>query len=300
MNQYFSELDTERLNPATSDIDMRSTIDILRCINEEDKKVPYAVEQCLPEIAAVVDVICDRMKHGGRLLYFGAGTSGRLGVLDASECIPTFGVSNELVQAYIAGGDRALRTPVEGCEDSASGGASDVTAHHLTENDVVVGISASGSAMYVVGVLDKARQAGAYTVAIVNNKNSKLKEYADTAIELATGPEVISGSTRMKAGTSQKLVLNMLTTASMIRLGKVYNNLMVDLKASNHKLKERAVRIVCEVTGISEIKAEEILIAAGMDTKLAILMELSGKRKDECVQLLKVSDGFLRDAIDRA
>ncbi|MDO4296086.1 MAG: N-acetylmuramic acid 6-phosphate etherase [bacterium] len=300
MDAYFLNLQTEDTNQASKNIDERSTEEILRCINEEDQKVPQIVGERIPEITQAVDVIWERMQRGGRLFYFGAGTSGRLGVLDASECVPTYGVSPQLVQAYIAGGDAALRTPAEGCEDDEKLGESNVSEHDVSERDVVVGISASGSAKYVVGVLKKAEELGAYTIAVVNNKNSLLKEAAKLCIELETGAEVVSGSTRMKAGTSQKLVLNMLTTATMIRLGKVYDNLMVDLKASNRKLEERAQRIFCNITKQSEEMAKYYLKAADMDTKLAVMMCMSGRDRQEAQSLLDKNAGFLKKALREA
>lgn len=293
----YKNLETEKVNPRTTEIDSCSTQEMLYLINQEDSKVAEAVEKAIPEIAMAVDAAHKAIKQGGHLIYVGAGTSGRLGILDASECVPTYGVEPDLVQGYIAGGDRALRTPVEGCEDSKEQGEQLIVDNHITDKDVVVGISASGTASFVRAALQKAKEVGAVTVAITNNHSSPLKEVADICIEAVTGAEAVSGSTRMKAGTAQKLVLNMLSTGTMIKLGRVYKNWMVDLQATNIKLKARAKRIFCDITGRSSEEAERYLEASGMDTKLAIMMCLSGLDKETAQQRLAACDGFLREAL---
>ncbi len=249
MNEYLSNLITEKVNQNTKNIDECSTREILELINEEDCGVPYAVKEEIPNIIKAVDILYESLKNGGKMVYMGAGTSGRLGVLDASECPPTFGTDPELVQGYIAGGDVALRTAVEGCEDNEDLGRQQIIECNIKEGDVVIGITASGSAPYVIGGMKQGKESGAKTIAVVNNKDSKLKPICDICIAPVVGPEVIIGSTRMKAGTAQKLVLNMLTTSTMIKLGKVYGNMMVDLKATNNKLNERALRIIKTTTG---------------------------------------------------
>lgn len=299
MGDCYSGMETEKMNPLTQNIDLCSVQEIVSMINQEDAKVADAVKSALPQISEAVEMIYRALKGGGHLLYMGAGTSGRLGVLDASECVPTFGVSSDLVQGCIAGGDVALRFPIEGCEDDEELGKKQIEIYEIGEKDVVVGISASGSAAFVIGAMEKAREVGAHTIAVVNNPESKIKKHVDICIEAVTGPEVISGSTRMKAGTAQKMILNMLSTASMIKLGKVYGNLMVDLKASNKKLEDRAARIFCRATGESKETAEKYLKASGMSSKVAILMFLSDLNRKEAEDMLEQSDGFLRVALDR-
>ena len=297
MDNYLSQLETEQINERSRGIDLCTTEEILTIINEEDQKVAPAVGEQIPQIAAAVDEITARLRAGGRLFYFGAGTSGRLGVLDASECPPTYGVSPELVQGYIAGGDSALRRSSEGCEDDADEGREEITVHGITAQDVVVGITASGRAPYVIGTVDAAREVGAFTVGIVTNKDSILEQHVDICISAAVGNEVIVGSTRMKSGTAQKLILNMITTATMVKLGKVYSNMMVDLRASNEKLRDRAVRIFCAVTGADEAAAAQYLPLADYSTKLAIMMYLSGLPRADAEKKLADNDGFLRRAL---
>lgn len=294
---HYQDLQTEQLNPNTQGIDSCTTEEMLFMINREDASVAEAVRKAIPEIALAVDAAHKALKQGGHLFYFGAGTSGRLGVLDASECVPTYGVKPDLVQGYIAGGDKALRVPVEGCEDSADAGEQIIIDCNVGKNDIVVGISASGTATYVRAALLKAKERGAVTVAVVNNRCTPLGDVADICIEAVTGPEVISGSTRMKAGTAQKLILNMISTGTMIKLGRVYKNWMVDLQATNIKLEARAKRIFCDVTGKNEAEATEYLKASGMDTKLAIFMSLSGLDKEEAKKRLEASSGFLKEAL---
>lgn len=300
MTDYFAGLETEWSNERTRHIDECSTLEILHLINQEDATVADRVHAALPQIALAVDAICARMKKGGHLIYIGAGTSGRLGILDAAECIPTYGTDPELVQGHIAGGDMALRFPIEGCEDDENLGKQTVQDCAVTQKDVVVGISASGSARFVIGALQEARDRGACTVAIVNNCDSRAKEKADICIEVLTGPEVVSGSTRMKAGTAQKMVLNMLSTATMIKRGKVYGNLMVDVKATNQKLKARAKRIFTAATGMDDAEAEKYLQLAEMDTKLAIMMALSGYDKEHALEKLAEWEDFLGKALKEA
>lgn len=299
MDFQYKNLETEKINSETSMIDLCNTLEILQLINQEDAKVAEAVQGAIPQITKAVDVAYAVLKQGGHMIYLGAGTSGRLGVLDASECVPTYGVEPELVQGYIAGGDKALRTAIEGCEDDRNLGEELIDKCKVTEKDVVVGISASGSASFVVAALEKAKKAGAITVAIVNNQDSIVKNVADISIEVITGPEVISGSTRMKAGTAQKMVLNMLSTAVMIKLGKVYKNMMVDLKATNKKLEDRAKRIFMDVTGKDQEIAEKYLKASQMDTKLAIMMCLSKLEKQEAQEALESCEGSLRKALSK-
>ncbi|MCI9663618.1 MAG: N-acetylmuramic acid 6-phosphate etherase [Lachnospiraceae bacterium] len=297
MDEYLASLMTEKVNEETTQIDQCDTAGILQMINREDRRVSEAVEKVIPQIAQAVDMITEAMKKGGRLFYFGAGTSGRLGILDASECPPTYGVDPSLVQGYIAGGDQALRTAVEGSEDSEELGRSEIGDRGVTRGDVVVGITASGRTPYVLGVVRQAAKVGARTIGIATNPNNLLQEEVEVCITPVVGPEVITGSTRMKSGTAQKMVLNMLTTASMIRLGKVYGNRMVDLKASNVKLVERAKRIFSDVTGEPETVAQEYLAASGMETKLAVMMFYSGLDSREAAQVLEENRGSLRQAL---
>ncbi len=293
------KLSTEQRNPNTAEIDRVPTLDMVRLINEEDKKVALAVEQVLPEIAQAVDLIAAQIKRGGRLFYIGAGTSGRLGILDASECPPTYGVDFGLVVGLIAGGDGAIRKAVEGAEDRPELGASDLKAHNFNTQDVLVGLAASGRTPYVIGGLAYANSLGAHTIAIACTPNSEIGRLAEIAIEPLPGPEVVTGSTRMKAGTAQKLVLNMLSTGAMIKIGKVYGNLMVDVQASNQKLVERCKRIVCEATGIERCRAEELLTLTNYDVKLAILIQKTGLTIEAATQLLQQAEGYLQRAIDQ-
>ena len=293
-----AHLVSEARNPETTQIDTMSTAQILATMNSEDAKVAAAVQSVIPQIAQAVDSIVAAFRAGGRLVYMGAGTSGRLGVLDASECPPTCGVPEGMVIGLIAGGDRALRHPIEGAEDSPEEGRRDLEAICLSRNDVLVGIAVSGRTPYVIGGLEHATSVGACTVALSCNPASAIARLADIAISPVVGPEVVTGSTRLKSGTAQKLVLNMLTTASMIRMGKTYGNLMVDLSVSNEKLAARAIRILVDVADCSQAEAESYLAASGNDVKLAILMALTGMGKDSAAATLSQSDGFLRRAVD--
>lgn len=289
---------SEARNPDTMQIDLMSTPQILAAMNAEDQRVPDAVRQVLPQIAIAVDRIVEAFKAGGRLIYFGAGTSGRLGVLDASECPPTFGVSETMVIGMIAGGDRALRHPVEGAEDDQGEGRRDLEKIGLSARDVVVGIAVSGRTPYVIGGLGYARTIGATTIALSCNPDSTIARLADIAISPVVGAEALTGSTRLKSGTAQKLVLNMLTTASMIRIGKTYENLMVDLSVSNQKLAARATRILIEVANCSTEEAELYLKRSNNNVKLAILMALTGMEEPAAQAALRQADGFLRRAAD--
>lgn len=289
---------TEGRNENTLDIDRLSTLEIIEKINNEDKKVAYAVEEAKESIANAVDVITERIKRGGRLLYMGAGTSGRLGILDASECPPTYGVSFELVQGLMAGGNTAIFKAAEGAEDNAELGKQDLIDKNLTANDVVCGIAASGRTPYAIGGMKYAKSVGAAVLCVTMNPHSEMAAIADVPISVVVGPEAIMGSTRMKAGTAQKLILNMLTTATMIKLGKVYSNLMVDVKASNEKLVTRAKRIVMLATEVSEEEATKVLEETNFNVKLSILMIVSGLNKEKAEQLLKDSDGYIAKAIE--
>ncbi|MBW4463815.1 MAG: N-acetylmuramic acid 6-phosphate etherase [Pegethrix bostrychoides GSE-TBD4-15B] len=296
----FRQLATERRNSNTAQIDRVSTLEMLKLINQEDQQVALAVAQVLPQIAAAVDLIAAQLKLGGRLFYVGAGTSGRLGVLDASECPPTFGVEAGLVVGLIAGGDIALRHPVEGAEDSLEACVQDLQAYEFCSQDVLVGIAASGRTPYVLGGLSYASSLGAHRIAIACSPASPIGALAEIAIEPLPGAEVITGSTRLKAGTAQKLVLNMLSTGAMIKLGKVYGNLMVDVRASNQKLIERCKQILCEVTDLPRPEAEALLEATGYDVKLAILLQKTGLPLEEATQLLQQAEGYLQRAIEQS
>ena len=285
---------TEKSNPKTFEIDLMDSIDIVKLINDEDKTVAYSVEKELPKIALAVELISNKLQSGGSLLYFGAGTSGRLGVLDASECPPTFGVHSSIVRGYIAGGDGALRKAVEGAEDIFEDGENDLITAGVDSKDVVVGISASGGAPYICGVLSKAREFSVSTIALTSNSNAKIAQYTDIHIAPEVGPEVITGSTRLKAGTAHKMVLNMLTTASMIKIGKTYHNYMVDLMPTNSKLIDRATRIIVELTGSDYNIAKEILFKADKNVKIATVMIIKGVDKPEAIKILKACNGKLR------
>ena len=294
-----SGLPTEQRNPKSMDIDARSTMEILKIINDEDKTVPFAVEQELPYIAEAVEIIVSALKNGGRLLYFGAGTSGRLGVVDASECPPTFGTPFGMIDGYIAGGREAMFRAQEGAEDYEENGAKDVLSAKVTAKDVVCGIAASRRTPYVVGAVKKAKALGAKTLFITCNprKQFDIKE-VDVAMCPYVGPEVVMGSTRMKSGTAQKLVLNMLTTTAMIRMGKIYENMMIDLQMTNKKLVERSKRIVMTITGLPYDEAAEYLTLAGGHVKTALVIILAGVSADEAKTRLEKADGFVRKAID--
>jgi N-acetylmuramic acid 6-phosphate etherase len=291
-----NHLKTEQRNHATMELDKLSPIEIITIMNDEDAKVAAAVRLHLPEIAKAIEAIVARLRQGGRVIYIGAGTSGRLGVLDASECPPTFSTTDEFI-GIMAGGDTAIRNAVEGAEDNPDLGISDLVNIDASSKDVVVGIAASGRTPYVLGALNYARQRGAVTIALTCNPGSDLGKIADIAINLAVGPEVLTGSTRLKAGTAQKMVLNMLSTASMVRSGKTYGNLMVDVKPSNLKLIERTVKIVQEATGCDEETARETLGKCRQHPKTAIVMILAECDEATALNRLESARGFVREAI---
>lgn len=289
---------TEQTNPKTKDIDRRSALEIVTLINEEDKTVAEAVSLVLEAVARAVDLIVDRLKAGGRLFYVGTGTSGRLGVLDASECPPTFGVSPDLVRGVIAGGTLALHSAVEAAEDDPAQAARDIEAAGVSSRDAVVGISASGNTPYTLGAIERAKEIGAATVSITCNPESRMAASADVSIAPVVGPEVIAGSSRMKAGTAQKMILNMISTASMIRLGLVYSNLMSNLKATNEKLRRRACAILAEETGLDREAAKRLFDDAGHDLRIALLIAQSSLSRDEAEELLKRHNNSVRRAMD--
>lgn len=288
---------TEQRNPASENIDTLSTSGILQVINAEDRKVADAVAAAIPAISLAVDGIVDRLRNGGRLFYIGAGTSGRLGVLDASECPPTFSVPHGMVQGIIAGGEAALSRATEASEDDPASGERDLMARGFTANDSLVGIAASGRTPYVLGAIHAARKLGALTIGVACAPGSELAKAAEIAIELIVGPEVVTGSTRMKAGTATKLALNMITTASMIKLGYVYGNLMVNLKPSNEKLRDRARRIVRDAAGVPDDTAGALLMEAG-DVRTAILMGKKGISKDDAQRRLAEAGGSIGQALE--
>ena len=288
---------SETRNPQTMDLDALSTLDLVHRFNQQDTLVAEAVKATLPDVASAVDAAAEALKSGGRIIYMGAGTSGRLGVLDASECPPTFGVPHGLVVGLIAGGPGALLKAVEGAEDNAQLGEDDLIALNLVPQDLVVGLAASGRTPYVIGGLKYARKTGCTTVAISCNPDSPIAQEADIAISPVVGPEALTGSTRLKSGTAQKLVLNMISTGAMVKFGKVYQNLMVDMKATNIKLMDRACRMVVEATGIARAEAETLLRQTDFDVKPAILMALSGFNADAAREKLAAHQGFLRAAL---
>ncbi|HLK56835.1 MAG TPA: N-acetylmuramic acid 6-phosphate etherase [Chthonomonadaceae bacterium] len=295
--ENFARLETEGRNPRTQELDRLSTSELVATLHGENQAVLAAVEATLPQVAQVVDILAERMPRGGRLFYVGAGTSGRLGVLDASECPPTFGVAPDLVQGLIAGGEKALTRSIEGAEDSPEIGAQDLQARNVGANDVVVGIAASGRTPYVIGALNAARALGCVTVALVNVTDSALSHDADITLAAVTGPEPLTGSTRLKAGTAQKLILNLLTTAAMVRLGKVYGNLMVDVQATNAKLRDRAARIVMAAAEVERPEAEAALHQAEGSAKTAIVMLRLGVSSLEAAQRLEAAGGSVREAL---
>ena len=290
---------TEDYNEATINLDILSTIEMVKIMNEENKKVPLAVEKVIPEIAKAIDIIAKKFKTGGRLIYVGAGTSGRLGILDAAECPPTFGVPPDMVKAIIAGGEKAITTPVEYEEDDFTQGRIEIKNRGINEKDTVVGIMASGTTPFVIGALEEAHRLGSATILITNNYGSPIKYLVDVAIEIDTGPEVIAGSTRLKAGTSQKLVLNMLSTLSMVKIGKVYGNIMVDVKPTNQKLINRAVRIIQRITNTSEEIALARLKEYNMSVKETIVSITGNLSLEESKRILEECNGYLRIALER-
>ncbi|OPZ78382.1 MAG: N-acetylmuramic acid 6-phosphate etherase [Alphaproteobacteria bacterium ADurb.Bin438] len=288
---------TEENNLATVGIDAMSSIDIVKTINNEDKMVALAVESEALHIAEAIDLVSEAFLNGGNLIYFGAGTSGRLGVLDASECPPTFNSSAQMVRAYIAGGNTAMFKAVEGAEDSYDEGVEDVLKAKIRSKDVVVGISASGNPAYLIGVMEKASSIGAKVVGLTCNREAKIRSFCDVFIAVEVGAEVIAGSSRMKAGTAQKMVLNMISTGSMIKIGKVYQNLMVDVRCTNVKLVKRAMRIIMKIANTTEEQALKFLEFSGYDIKIALVMLMKNVNKDMAIAMLEEHNYVLRKVI---
>lgn len=299
-SKNLKKLETEQQNPHSVKIDQVSTKEMLEMMNAEDKKVSKLVQNEIPMIAKIVEASYESLKNGGRLFYIGAGTSGRLGILDASECPPTFGVSHELVQGLIAGGKEAIIKAKEGIEDLPEEGKKDLVEKNLNEKDMVIGIAASGRTPYVIGGLDYAKSIGAKTGSISCVSDSKLSEAADLAVEVVTGAEVITGSTRLKAGTAQKMVLNMISTGTMIKLGKVYQNYMVDLNPTNQKLVSRAKGMIQDITGVDDQKASELYDLANGHVKTAIVMELGQVNAQKAEELLTLTEGHVATAIKKS
>lgn len=297
MSVEINQLTTEKRNPNTMHLDQMSVGQVLELMNKEDQQVPEAIAEALGQIEAAVETIIQSLKAGGRLIYFGAGTSGRLGVLDAAECVPTFGVSPDLVVGLIAGGDKAMVEAVEGAEDSLTLAEEDFKKLNLNANDTVVGIAASGRTPYVIGGLQYAQSIGAKTVSIACNQQAKISGFAQIPIEVDCGPEVLTGSTRLKAGTAQKLILNMLSTVSMIGIGKVYQNLMVDVQATNEKLEERSKRIIMAATECSYEEAASYFEAANHKVKVAIVMILTNLDATEASRKINAANGFVNQVL---
>jgi N-acetylmuramic acid 6-phosphate etherase len=291
------KLTTEQRNERTMNLDTLPTIEILKLMNDEDQSVPSNVRKALPQIEKVVEAVKRSFQRGGHLIYIGAGTSGRLGVLDAAECVPTFSADPSMVQGLIAGGAKAMTVAVEGAEDSIQLGEEDLKRIQLTEKDTILGIAASGRTPYVIGALDYAKKIGAVTASLACNQDSEISRHADIPIEVPVGPEVLTGSTRLKSGTAQKLVLNMISTASMIGIGKVYKNLMVDVKPTNDKLVERSKSIIMQAAECSYEKADQAFHEANENVKLAIVMVLTNLSKEEAQQKLDQAKGFIRNII---
>lgn len=300
MNRLLDILTTEQVNDNTRGIDQLSTLEIMNLINEEDQKVALEVKRLTPQIAKAADYVIQAFQNGGRLFYVGAGTSGRIGILDASECPPTFGTPPSMVQGIIAGGFTAIKNPVEGAEDSQELGAREMEENVIGKNDVVIGIAASGRTPYVLGAMKKARELGAVVIGLCNNNDTPMTGLAHLMLEAVVGPEVILGSTRMKAGTSQKLILNMITTTSMVRIGKVYDNLMVDLHLSNEKLIYRAKRITKLATKAEDEEIEKALAESQGHVKTAIVMLLTKSDVQRAKSLLEQSEGYVSKAVELA
>lgn len=298
MNENLETLNTESQNPRSKGLDSMSTMKILELMNEEDENVIKAIRKSLSNIAEAVELVVETLKNNGRIFYVGAGTSGRMAVADAAEIPPTFSMPMGVFNAIIAGGDRALRRPVEAVEDDKDAAKNELKKNDFSQKDLLIGISASGRTPFVLTALEYAKSVGAKTIGITNNSNTPISRIVDIKIELDTGPEVLTGSTRLKAGTSQKIVLNMISTTAMIRLGKVYDNLMVDLMPLNSKLVERAIRIITQVTGVSKEIARKYLEEAGMKVKLAIVMIKCQVDKQKAQELLEESGGHVRKAIE--
>ncbi|WP_285395692.1 N-acetylmuramic acid 6-phosphate etherase [Lysinibacillus sp. fls2-241-R2A-57] len=296
--ERMTKLTTEDYHPETANLDVMSIAEIVQLMNKDDLKITQAIAKVLPEIEQAIEVVINALKNGGRLFYVGAGTSGRIGLLDAVECPPTFSTSPKLVQAILAGGSDAVMVAIEGAEDDYTLGEEELKKQQLSAQDVVIGIAASGRTPFVKGALVYAQQIGARTISLASNPQSVISAYANIAIEVITGPEILTGSTRLKAATAHKQILNMITTTSMIKLGKVYKNLMVDVHASNFKLRERAKKIVCEATGVSYEQAEGILEQTHFQVKLAIVMLLTETTLDAAERLLAQSEGHVRMAVE--
>lgn len=294
--ELLSGLKTESRNPRTLDLDLMSTGELLSVMNEEDKNVIAAVQRVLPEVEKTVEKVIHALEQGGRLIYAGAGTSGRLGILDAVECAPTFSATDEII-GIMAGGEKAFVRAQEGVEDSGEEAAKDLKELQVNEKDVVMAITASGRTPYCIGALEYAKQMGAYCVGLSCNRPAELSNYADIAIEVDAGPEILTGSTRLKSGTAEKMILNMISTASMVGIGKVYGNLMVDMQATNLKLAEREKRIVCMACGCTENTAEEMLLQADGSMKTAIVMIKAGISREEAAQRLEKNKGFVRKCL---
>ncbi len=288
-------LETEKQNPKTINIDTMSSVEMAKLMNDEDKDVAFAVEKVLSSISRLSDKISQSIKEGGRCFYVGAGTSGRLGIIDAAETVPTFNLTYGTFSAILAGGEEAMMKSIENVEDDESGGSCEIEKNGISSKDTVIGISASGRTPYVMGALKKAKEKGAFTGCVVNVKKSEISSIVDIAIEILTGPEVITGSTRLKAGTSQKMVLNMLSTISMVKLGKVYKNLMVDVTPINEKLVNRAVRIIMTATGISREESFNLLKESEMRPKVAIVMALTNRGSKDAERLLEIHEGKIKD-----
>ena len=298
MNDILAKLNTEQQNPNTVDIDVCSTADILKKINDEDKKIAYVVEEQLPAITSLVDAAFECLKKGGRIIYAGAGTSGRLGILDASECPPTYGVSEDLIQGIIAGGKEAIFRAKEGAEDSKELAKQDLVERNLSSNDMVIGLAASGRTPYVIGALEYASSIGAQTGSVCCVKDADISKYAKYPVEVVTGPEAVTGSTRMKAGTAQKMVLNMISTATMIKSGKVFHNFMVDVQPTNHKLEVRACHIIETLGNVDAKRSEELFLEADKNVKVAIVMALSNKSKEEVKVALEKNNGLITKTVE--
>ena len=294
-----SELNTEKRNEASSSIDSMSIKDILKTINKEDSKIFYAVELAIPKIEKTVELTVNSLKNGGRVFYIGAGTSGRLGVLDASEIPPTFSAPTNYFNGIIAGGDNALRNSIEGAEDQTENAINDLRPYSLNKSDTIIGISCSGAASYVISALKYARKLNAKTIYLITNPDPFKNTKVDVIIQANTGPEIITGSTRMKAGTATKLILNMISTTTMIKLGKVYSNLMIDLKTVNKKLIDRGTRIISEITGLDYDRAKDRLVSAENSVKSAIVMEKFKCNLEEAKVMLEKVDGFLHRLIEK-
>lgn len=298
--ENLSLLTTEESNRKTERLDEMTITEILKVMNEEDQTIAAAVREVIPQIVEVVEKAVIAFRNGGRLIYIGAGTSGRIGVLDAVECPPTFSTPPEQVQALLAGGEGAMFQAVEGAEDDEELGAEDLRKMAVNSDDVVIGIAASGRTPYVKGALRYAGGQGAVTVSLTSNADSEISEIADIKIEVVTGPEILTGSTRLRAATAHKMILNMISTTSMVKTGKVYSNFMVDLNASNFKLRERAKKIVCSVTEVSYEEAEAVLAQTDFNVKLAIVMILTKTDRHEAELLIDQSDGFVNSAVKAA